>query len=726
MDLFETSTKNSLIKRAPLADRMRPRTLDEFVGQDEILGKGRLLRRAIEADRISSVIFYGPPGCGKTTLAKIIANTTKSHFITINAVLSGKADIVASIDEARETYNLHSRRTILFVDEVHRFNKAQQDALLPHVESGTLILIGATTENPYFEVNKALVSRSRIFRLVPLDESDLRKILFQAIEDGVRGYGNLKISIDEDAILHLCKTANGDARSVLNALELSVETTTPDADGNIKITLETAQESIQKRAVLYDKDGDAHYDVISAFIKSVRGSDPDAALFWLAKMIYAGEDPRFIFRRMLILASEDVGLADPNAVGVVVNCAASYDYVGMPEGRYPLSQACLYLATAPKSNSTMALFDAIKCVEEEDKADDIPNALRDSNRDDEGFGHGAGYLYPHSYREHWVNQQYLPDNLYGKVFYIPTNCGYEYKIGEEVRKRREIQIAANIFENESAQSASANAGLFERVLSGADNYAESVRRDFFEIAAIKPHELTLDINCGANGFFALEALRRSTTGGVWAYALSDEDAKNFENFIQKLSYLDKPELRFGKIFEIDDKIDVKFDCIIGRGVPALVESGSLAEFTQKLRVLLEKNGRIIFAQYVPADSTLLSDFVCREYRQRVKAAEKETLEKTSVGRFSPDAFSHVFAQNGFSVNTVKKQYCVRRKISHQTLCNWFRNDENSFGNALKKHIDENGCQKIEDELRRSLLSGETQLTQTNYFWEIKNKEKLNL
>jgi len=718
MDLFETSPKNSLIKRAPLADRMRPRTLDEFVGQDEILGKGRLLRRAIEADRISSVIFYGPPGCGKTTLAKIIANTTKSHFITINAVLAGKADIVAGIEEARDTYNLHSRRTILFVDEVHRFNKAQQDALLPHVESGTLILIGATTENPYFEVNKALVSRSRIFRLVPLNENDLRKILFQALEDGVRGYGNIKISIDEDAVLHLCKTANGDARSVLNALELAVETTRPDADENIKITLETAQESIQKRAVLYDKDGDAHYDVISAFIKSVRGSDPDAALFWLAKMLYAGEDPRFIFRRMLILASEDVGLADPNAVGVVVNCAASYDYVGMPEGRYPLSQACLYLATAPKSNSAMALFDAIKCVEEEDKADDIPDALRDSNRDGEGFGHGAGYLYPHSYREHWVNQQYLPDNLYAKVFYVPTNCGYEYKIGEEVRKRREIQIAANMFDDEAAQSAGANAGLFDRVLSGADKYAENLRRDFFEIAAIKPHELTLDINCGANGFFALEASRNSTIGGVWAYALSEEDAKNFENFTQKLSYLDKPEIRFGEILEIADKIGAKFDCVTGRGVPALVEGERLAAFAQKLHVLLEKNGRIIFTQYVPADGTLLSDFVSKEFEKHVKAAESQTLEKTSVGRFLPDTFSHSFTQNGFNVNTTKKQYCVWRKISVQTLEYWFRDDENSFASALKKRLDKGDCRKVEEELKRTLLSGETQWKQTNYFWEI--------
>ena len=428
MDLFESSAKYTLKTRSPLADRMRPRVLGEYVGQKSILGEGRLLRIAIEADRLSSLIFYGPPGVGKTTLARIIANTTKSHFLTINAVLAGKAEIVQSIEEAQNEFKFNARRTILFVDEVHRFNKAQQDALLPHVESGVLILIGATTENPYFEVNKALVSRSRIFQLTPLQDNDLRDILFMALNDPVRGFGGKKIKIDDEAVLHLCNSANGDARSILNAIELAVETTAQDKNGEIRISREIAEESIQKRAVLYDKDGDAHYDIISAFIKSIRGSDPDAALFWLAKMVYAGEDPRFIFRRMIILASEDVGLADPNAVSVVINCAKAYDYIGMPEGRYPLSQACLYLATAPKSNSAMGFFDALRAVEVEDKADDIPNHLRDANRDEKGFGHGKGYLYPHAYRDHWVKQQYLPDNLQGKIFYNPSEQGYEATI----------------------------------------------------------------------------------------------------------------------------------------------------------------------------------------------------------------------------------------------------------------------------------------------------------
>jgi len=721
MDLFETSSASAAIKRAPLADRMRPRTLDEFIGQEEILGKGKLLRRAIEADRISSVIFYGPPGCGKTTLAKIIANTTKSHFITINAVLAGKADIVEAINEARDTFSLHSRRTILFVDEVHRFNKAQQDALLPHVESGTLILIGATTENPYFEVNKALVSRSRIFRLTPLDENDLRKIIYQALEDCVRGYGSRKVSIENDAAMHLCNTSNGDARSVLNALELAVETTKPDANERIIINLETAQQSIQRRAVLYDKDGDAHYDVISAFIKSVRGSDPDAALFWLAKMIYAGEDPRFIFRRMLILASEDVGLADPQAVGVVASCASSYDYIGMPEGRYPLSQACLYLATAPKSNSTMAFFDALKCVEEEDKADDIPDALRDANRDADGFSHGAGYLYPHSYRQHWVNQQYLPDNLRAKVFYIPSDSGYECKIGDEVRKRREIQIEAAMFEDENAKSGGGASSLFERAVSGADIYAESVRRDLFDIASVGRSDLVLDINCGANGFLSLEALRRSTSAGVWAYALSKEDGENFKNFTQKMSYLDRPEIRFGKIWEICDKTDVKFDRIISRGVPALIEEERLAEFAGKLRLLLKENGRIAFVQYVPAQSTLLSDFVSEKFCQAVKAAQNQTFEKTPLGRFLPDRFSRIFIENGFAAAEIKKQYSVRRRISQKTLDEWFRDDENSFGTALKRHTSAQERREIEGELRRVFTAGETQWNMTDYFWDIRDK-----
>ena len=434
----------------PLAARMRPRNLDEYIGQDHIVGKGRLLRRAIAADQLTSVIFYGPPGSGKTTLARVIANHTRSHFLTLNAVLTGVQDIRNSISQAEDYYKLYGKRTILFVDEVHRWNKSQQDALLPWVENGTIILIGATTENPFFEVNKALVSRSRVFQLKPLTYDDLYKAANMAIKDTERGYGHWDVEFEEGALEHLIETANGDARSLLNALELAIETTpeqwkphaqppVPAYGSKIYISKEAAEESIQKKVVLYDRDGDYHYDIISAFIKSLRGRDPDAACYWLARMVAAGEDPHFIFRRMLISACEDTGLADPNAITVVNSCAQAFDRVGLPEGRYFLAHAALYLSTAPKSNSSMAFFDALSAVEKEDA--EVPNHLRDNNRDAEGFGHGAGYLYPHAYRDHWVAQQYLPDTLMGRVFYTPSTQGYEASIREGVLSRREIQIA---------------------------------------------------------------------------------------------------------------------------------------------------------------------------------------------------------------------------------------------------------------------------------------------
>ncbi len=455
-DLFNSSNSS----REPLASRMRPRNLNEYIGQDHIVGKGRLLRRAIAADQLTSVIFYGPPGSGKTTLARVIANHTKSNFITLNAVLTGVADIRSAIKQAEEYFNLYGRRTILFVDEVHRWNKSQQDALLPWVENGTIILIGATTENPFFEVNKALVSRSRVFQLKPLTKQDLQKAAEQALTDKERGYGNYKIEFESGALEHLIETANGDARSLLNALELAVETTpekwNPDKNNpvpaygsTIYISKEACEESIQKKVVLYDRDGDYHYDIISAFIKSLRGRDPDASCYWLARMVRAGEDPHFIFRRMLISACEDTGLADPNAITVVESCAQAFDRVGLPEGRYFLAHAALYLSTAPKSNSSMAFFDALSAVEKEDV--EVPNHLKDSSRDGEGFGHGAGYLYPHAYRDHWVAQQYLPDALAGRIFYTPSTQGYEKQIREEVLSRRELQIAS-ILGNQQEQS----------------------------------------------------------------------------------------------------------------------------------------------------------------------------------------------------------------------------------------------------------------------------------
>ncbi len=431
-----------LSHESPLADRMRPQTLDEILGQDHIIGEGRLLRRAIQADRLfSSIILYGPPGTGKTTLARVISNLTKAHFESLSAVLAGVGDLRRVISEASERRKLYQRRTILFIDEVHRWNKSQQDALLPHVETGLLTLIGATTQNPYFDVIKALVSRSRIFEMNTLTEEDIRQILFNALENAEHGYGKRDVILEPDALAHLTRMAGGDARNALNALELAVETTPPDEDGVIRINLDVAQESIQKRAVLYDKGDDAHYDTISAFIKSVRGSDPDAALYWLAKMLYAGEDPRFILRRLIVLAGEDIGMADPMGLVVANAAAQAYEYIGLPEGIFPITEATLYLATAPKSNSAFAYHAALNEIEE-NGAGPVPIHLMDASRDAKGFGHGNGYDYPHNHDSHWAPQQYLPERLVGRFFYQPTDQGYEAQVQDRVGKWREAQAKA--------------------------------------------------------------------------------------------------------------------------------------------------------------------------------------------------------------------------------------------------------------------------------------------
>ncbi len=442
MDLFTHAMHDRMKSEAPLAARMRPRTLDEYIGQEHIIGPGKLLRRAIEADRLfSSIILWGPPGTGKTTLAMVIANQTKSHFETLSAVLAGKAELREVIDKALERRRLYNRRTILFVDEVHRWNKAQQDALLPHVENGTITLIGATTENPYFEVIGALVSRSRVFQLRPLEDEDVRRILYAALQDKQRGFGGRAIQLDEEALEHLIRVAGGDARNALNALELAVESTPPDEQGVVRVTLEVAQESIQRRAVLYDKDGDAHYDTISAFIKSVRGSDPDAALYWLAKMLYASEDPRFILRRLIILAGEDIGLGDPLGLVVASAAAQAFDYIGLPEGIYPIVEATLYLATAPKSNSAGAYFKAFQLIEEQGITA-VPRHLQDANRDAKSLGHGQGYQYPHDNPDHFLPQQYLPRPLLGTYFYNPSSQGYEAQVAERLERWRQAQRQA--------------------------------------------------------------------------------------------------------------------------------------------------------------------------------------------------------------------------------------------------------------------------------------------
>lgn len=449
MDLFDSNSE----RHEPLAKRMSPRSLDEYIGQTEIIGKGKLLRRAIELDRLSSVIFTGPPGCGKTALAHVIALTTKSNFVTLNAVLTGTADIKKVILDAQDAQKFDGRRTTLFVDEVHRWNKAQQDALLPWVENGTITLIGATTENPYFEVNRALVSRSRIFTLKPLTAPDMKLIITSALNDKTRGYGNKKVIIDPDALDHLIDVSAGDARSLLNALELCVETT-DESDGETHVTLEVAQDSIQQKPLCYDKNSDYHYDVISAFIKSLRGRDPDAALFWLGYMVKAGEDPHFIFRRLLISACEDTGLASPYAITIVESCMRAFDAVGLPEGIYFLTHATLFLTTSGKSNSAKAIFDAMSVLSPDPKNApnmargnlssggspiiEVPSHLKDPSRDS-ALGDGKGYLYPHDFPGHWVAQQYLPDCYKDKVFYNPTNEGYEGKVKADVLKKRADQ-----------------------------------------------------------------------------------------------------------------------------------------------------------------------------------------------------------------------------------------------------------------------------------------------
>lgn len=616
MELFAQARQTQIEQESPLAHRLRPRTLEEYVGQEHIIGPGRLLRRAIQADQLSSLIFYGPPGTGKTTLARVIANSTRSHFITINAVLAGVKEIREAIEQAQERRNLYNQRTTLFVDEVHRWNKAQQDALLPHVENGTIILIGATTENPYFEVNKALVSRSRIFQLRPLTSDHLRQIIAHALHDEARGYGRLAVQMDEDAVAHLVNTANGDARSVLNALELAVETTPPNEAGCIRVTLAVAEESIQKRAVLYDKDGDAHYDTISAFIKSLRGSDPDAALYWLAKMVYAGEDPRFIFRRMAILAGEDIGLADPQAMTVVASCWELYERIGLPEGRFHLAQATLYLATCPKSNSTMAFFDALAAVEKEQEAD-VPNHLKDGNRDKEGFGHGKGYLYPHAYQDHWVAQQYLPTALQGKLFYQPSDQGYEQRIREAVARKREAQLAAMLeaaaetpeVYTTSPANRQRDAWL-QRAVANSGRNLEHLRQKLFEMAQVQRHHLVLDLHAGT-GLLTWEAVRQAPEGGVYALTPDAKTADALRQQADKLPELERPHILQSSLDELPyllhlrGEANLRFDRILGRNIFSSGENLALSPQSS----VLQKDGRLCLVQSIPRRGQRLYDLV---------------------------------------------------------------------------------------------------------------------
>ncbi len=722
MDLFEKARQEQVEREAPLAARLRPRTLDEFVGQEHVVGPGRLLRRAIQADQISSLIFYGPPGTGKTTLARIIANTTHSQFVTLNAVLAGVAQLREVVAEAREQRNLYDRRTILFVDEVHRWNKAQQDSMLPWVENGTIIMIGATTENPWFSVNPPLLSRSRVFQLVPLTDDALYAIAERALTDSERGYGNLQVQIERDALEHLVHVASGDARSLLNALELAIETTAPNEDGIIAVDMAVAEESIQQRAVLYDRQGDYHFDTISAFIKSLRGSDPDAALYWLAKMVHAGEDPRFILRRMLISASEDIGLADPQALVVVQAAANAFERVGLPEGQFHLAQAALYLATTEKSNATMGYFDALEAVRSE-RRDEVPTHLKDASRDKEGFGHGEGYRYPHAFRDHWVAQQYLPEALQGQVYYRPSDQGYERSIRDRVERRREEQLAAAIELSASAREVltfSPEDRAMERWLartvdSSARGMAD-LRKRVLAPLVLQRHHLVLDLHAGS-GLLTWEALRRVPEGGVWALEPQAKLAQALVEQAEQLGELLRPTVLQGEIQDLPALLrqagheDVRFDAVVGRN--ALTRSDSWQARLAVLHQLLDAEGSLSLAEVVPSGGQRLyalpqSASLDADLRERWAAAEDAlygNIHDPMVNWSSRD-LKQALTDAGFrQVSISAHETLDELLVTRSQIERWFAPTEQGparYMAALQAHLAPEEIAQIEELLRRQV------------------------
>ncbi len=589
-DLFAFNGEQQRKNNAPLADRLRPQTLDEFVGQDHILAEGRLLRRSIIADKVGNLLLFGPPGVGKTTLARIIASNTLSHFSVVNAALAGIKDLRFEIDSARDRLSKYCKRTILFIDEVHRFNTSQQDALLPWVENGTVTLIGATTENPYFEVNKALVSRSRLFRLNSLNTKSLNKLLQRALRDEERGYGLKLINLATEARDHLVHVCNGDARILLNALELAVESTIANQDGSINIDLKIAEDSIQERAVLYDKKGDAHFDTISAFIKSLRGSDPDAALFWLARMLEAGENPRFIFRRMLIAAGEDVGLADPNAIVIVESCAAAFDRIGLPEGIYPLTQATLYLASTEKSNSVKAIFKAVQKVKDSQRQN-VPTHLKDANRDQETFGDGMGYKYPHSFSNNWVPQQYLPESLINEIFWEPTEHGWEGERRTLFNERRSEQLAS-IIEVEQQNPLTLTSRktdeelekwLSRQVEGDRERLKNLMNKLWSGITWKKNHRVL--VLTPSSLLWSIKPLTEASEGGV-VLAVSEDNQSRLLAELEVLTPMERPVLidsTFESIKTLEDNL--KFEVIGGR-IPWKVFSSK--SFTELWPILTDK------------------------------------------------------------------------------------------------------------------------------------------
>ncbi len=723
MELFESSLNT---KHQPFAYRMRPVTLSEYIGQDHIVSEGRLLRRMIQADQLSSIIFYGPPGTGKTTLARVIANSTKSVFTTMNAVLSGVKNLREEIDLAKERLSLHGKRTILFIDEIHRWNKAQQDALLPWVENGTVILIGATTQNPYFEVNSALVSRSRIFQLKELTKENLMRIALQALNNKTKGYGKYNIKFEDGALEHLVDIANGDARSLLNALELAVETTgdifPPQNDTEIFITLDTAEESIQQKAVLYDKEGDYHFDIISAFIKSIRGSDPDATLYWLAKMVKAGEDPHYIFRRMLISASEDIGLADPNGLVIVESAAAAFDRVGLPEGRYHLTHAALYLATAPKSNSALGFFDALKTIEKEQNSQ-VPNHLKDAGRDKEGFGHGEGYLYPHAYRDHWVAQQYLPDSLRGKIFYNPSDTGYEAKIRNEVLGKREAQIESqnNTSFPEILTTSPPDKNRdrwFEKLLQGRGKIPRDIQKEIFTLAEIRSHSTILDINSGS-GLLLWEAARKIREGGVYGLTTSMENLQYLQQYANQIPEMERPVIinMNLKDFVKDRTEKLQFDVIMGRN--SLMRVKNKLEYLKNVYKLSNSNGRIVLTENIPSKSNRLSTILKSNSKNIHNTKELNTILDTLIQaediiynsksnsdiNFTKDKLLNLAKDAGYKEIIAKEKiYKEERIVSEIDLLNWFDPGSKrfSYGKAISQITKPDELAKIKSFLQKYL------------------------
>jgi putative ATPase len=715
--LFASSPGPAAIPE-PLASRMRPRSLDEFAGQEHIVGPGRLLRRAIQKDQLSSIILSGPPGTGKTTLARVIANTTASRFVTLNAVLAGVADIRNAIEEAKRHRELYDRRTMLFVDEVHRWNKAQQDALLPWVENGTILLIGATTENPFFEVNRALVSRSRVFQLKALEPSDLEAVARAALSDPERGYGLWKVEFEAGALEHLVDAADGDARSLLNALELAVETSAdpwPPAPGaSIFVSLAAAEESIQRRAVLYDKDGDYHYDSASAFIKSLRGSDPDAALYWLSRMIYAGEDPRFAFRRMLISACEDVGLADPNAVQVVLACAQAFDRVGMPEGQFHLAHAALYLATAPKSNSSLGFFDALASVEAE--AAEVPSHLKDASRDATGFGHGEGYLYPHAYRDHWVAQQYLPDSLKGRVFYQPGSLGLEGERRLAILERREAQVAG-LYESSAFGPGSTIPGASEgeafvwskegegkrewrsRAESSAPARLSLIRKSLFDRASPSRGDRVLVLDA-REGYLVWEALRRCPEGTVAAAVDSAREAELVSQYAATLPEIERPLVAELRLDALDANALERsfgfssFDLVVARDIlssrgPAFVAEVAGPPPGALLRLIASAlpQARIVIAQSLPRECGRLSEIFAStlgpELAGKLSGFEDLFFARADLPSLGParSSIEESLGDSGLDLSFEVERATYPRILSRPEIEAWF-SPSSAYGEAI--------------------------------------------